>query len=195
MRRRPPRARRRRTIRFESRFRDLTDSSLHFYTAERESGPMIRFLVIHQTERRLRRALDACQICGPSGYRQEGQNVICRNCGASIYVPVDWPIGRLQSHPREIERGRRSSDRGSFGACKRRLDHSLLNKMFARLVSESFVRNPAAQNSHGRRARGGHGRRHRDANCRARSGRPAGARVSQPRRESDRHAAIGYAAR
>lgn len=32
-------------------------------------------------------ALDACQICGWAGYRQQGQNVICRNCGAAIYVP------------------------------------------------------------------------------------------------------------
>ena len=32
-------------------------------------------------------ALDACQICGTAGYRQEGQSVICRNCGAAIYIP------------------------------------------------------------------------------------------------------------
>jgi uncharacterized membrane protein len=65
---------------------DLTDSSLHFYTAD-VNGTVIRFLVIHQTNGNYSVALDACQICGRAGYRQEGQNVICRNCGATIYIP------------------------------------------------------------------------------------------------------------
>jgi len=65
---------------------DLTDSSLHFYTAD-VNDTVLRFLVIHQTNGNYAVALDACQICGWSGYRQEGQNVICRNCGATIYIP------------------------------------------------------------------------------------------------------------
>jgi high-affinity iron transporter len=65
---------------------ELTDASLHFYTAD-VSGTVIRFLVIHQTNGNYSVALDACQICGWKGYRQEGQNVICRNCGATIYIP------------------------------------------------------------------------------------------------------------
>ncbi|MGH9713762.1 MAG: Fe-S-containing protein [Candidatus Acidiferrales bacterium] len=65
---------------------ELTDSSLHFYTAE-VNGTVIRFLVIHKLNGDYATALDACQICGAAGYRQQGQNVICRNCGASIYIP------------------------------------------------------------------------------------------------------------
>jgi high-affinity iron transporter len=65
---------------------DLTDSSLHFYTADLD-GSVIRFLVIHKQNGDYAAALDACQICGTAGYRQEGQSVICRNCGASIYIP------------------------------------------------------------------------------------------------------------
>lgn len=65
---------------------DLTDSSLHFYAAD-VNNTVIRFLVIHKTNGDYAAALDACQICGTSGYRQEGQNIICRNCGAAIYVP------------------------------------------------------------------------------------------------------------
>jgi high-affinity iron transporter len=65
---------------------ELTDSSLHFYTAD-VNGSVIRFLVIHKQNGDYATALDACQICGTAGYRQEGQNVICRNCGASIYIP------------------------------------------------------------------------------------------------------------
>jgi high-affinity iron transporter len=65
---------------------ELTDQSLHFYTAD-VNGTVIRFLLIHKMNGDYTAALDACQICGRSGYRQEGQNVVCRNCGASIYVP------------------------------------------------------------------------------------------------------------
>jgi len=65
---------------------ELTDSSLHFYTAEVNQAD-IRFLVVHKSSGDYAAALDACQICGPVGYREEGQNVICRNCGAAIYIP------------------------------------------------------------------------------------------------------------
>jgi high-affinity iron transporter len=65
---------------------ELTDSSLHFYTAD-VNGNVIRFVVIHKQNGDFATALDACQICGTAGYRQEGQTVICRNCGAAIYIP------------------------------------------------------------------------------------------------------------
>jgi len=66
---------------------ELTDSSLHFYQADVDNT-VIRFLVIHRTNGDYATALDACQICGRQGYRQEGQNVVCRNCGAAIYIPT-----------------------------------------------------------------------------------------------------------
>ena len=65
---------------------DLQDTAVHFYTADVNST-VIRFLVIHLNSGDYATALDACQICGTSGYRQEGQNVVCRNCGATIYLP------------------------------------------------------------------------------------------------------------
>src|SRR5579862_2062219 len=65
---------------------DLTDQSVHFYNAD-VNGTEIRFMVIHQTNGNYAVALDACQICGWAGYKQEGQNVVCRNCGATIYIP------------------------------------------------------------------------------------------------------------
>jgi high-affinity iron transporter len=65
---------------------ELQDQSLHFYTADVD-GTVIRFLVIHQINGNFTTALDACQICGRAGFRQEGQNIICRNCGAAIYAP------------------------------------------------------------------------------------------------------------
>jgi len=38
-------------------------------------------------------ALDACRICGAEGYRQDGQNVVCRHCGSAIYVPTIGEAG------------------------------------------------------------------------------------------------------
>jgi FTR1 family protein len=65
---------------------EVGDSNLHFYTAD-SKGTLLRFLVIRKGNGDYAVALDACQICGWSGYRQQGQSVICRNCGAAIYVP------------------------------------------------------------------------------------------------------------
>ena len=65
---------------------EVADSNLHFFTAD-SNGTLLRFLVIRKGNGDFAVALDGCEICGWSGYRQEGQNVICRNCGAAIYVP------------------------------------------------------------------------------------------------------------
>jgi len=64
----------------------LADSSLHVFHLD--TGTLsLRFLVIRKPGGEYGTALDACQICGPAGYRQEGGNVICRNCDAAIYIP------------------------------------------------------------------------------------------------------------
>jgi high-affinity iron transporter len=65
---------------------ELRDTDMHFYTAD-ANNVAIRFFVIHESGGDYVVALDACQICGWSGYRQQGQNVVCRNCGATIYIP------------------------------------------------------------------------------------------------------------
>lgn len=64
---------------------EVSDSNLHFYAVNID-GKRVRFLVIRKPGG-WGTALDACLICGPAGYRQEGSNVICRNCAAAIYIP------------------------------------------------------------------------------------------------------------
>ncbi len=63
----------------------VDDGDLHFYEA-REGTAAIRFFVIRKPGG-WGVALDACRICGRAGYRQNGQNVICRNCSSAIYIP------------------------------------------------------------------------------------------------------------
>jgi high-affinity iron transporter len=64
---------------------EVVDSSLHLFTVD-AGGQSLRFLVIKKPNG-YGTALDACRICGAEGYRQDGQNVVCRHCGSAIYVP------------------------------------------------------------------------------------------------------------
>lgn len=63
----------------------VNDSNLHLFTVN-AGGQMLRFLVIRKPGG-WGTALDACRICGSAGYRQDGQNVICRHCASAIYIP------------------------------------------------------------------------------------------------------------
>jgi len=53
----------------------------------------VRVITILDSSGTVRAGLDACAICGHQGYYQDGQNVICRNCGAVIYVPTIGQAG------------------------------------------------------------------------------------------------------
>ena len=120
---------------------DLTDASLHFYSAD-VNGSVIRFIVIHKPNGDYATALDACQICGPSGYRQEGQSIICRTCGAAIYIPSIGESGGCNPIAREIPRRRRAQWSWIFPRLATRPPRFTPDAMLARLVRESFTRNP-----------------------------------------------------
>jgi high-affinity iron transporter len=64
---------------------EVQDGSLHLFTVDL-GGNSLRFLIIKKPNG-WGTALDACRICGAEGYRQDGQNVVCRHCGSAIYVP------------------------------------------------------------------------------------------------------------
>jgi high-affinity iron transporter len=64
----------------------INDDDLHFFQVHDGAGSM-RFFVIRKPGGAWGVALDACRICGAQGYRQDGQNVICRNCSSAIYIP------------------------------------------------------------------------------------------------------------
>ena len=65
----------------------LADHDLHRYLIDVE-GTEVRVIAILDSSGTVRAGLDACVICGHQGYYQDGKNVICRNCGAVIYVPT-----------------------------------------------------------------------------------------------------------
>jgi len=63
----------------------VQDDKLHLFTVNL-NNQSLRFMVIKKANG-FGTALDACRICGAEGYRQDGQNVVCRHCGSAIYVP------------------------------------------------------------------------------------------------------------
>lgn len=63
----------------------VQDGAMHLFTVSAGSQSM-RFMVIKKPNG-WGVALDACRICGAEGYRQDGQNVICRHCASAIYIP------------------------------------------------------------------------------------------------------------
>jgi len=65
---------------------EVQDGNLHLFTAK-SGEESFRFLIIKKPQG-WGVALDACRICGAEGYRQDGQNVVCRHCGSAIYVPT-----------------------------------------------------------------------------------------------------------
>ncbi len=70
---------------------EVQDGNLHLFTvhvSDAATGDQsFRFLIIKKPQG-WGVALDACRICGAEGYRQDGQNVVCRHCGSAIYVPT-----------------------------------------------------------------------------------------------------------
>jgi FTR1 family protein len=65
---------------------EVQDGNLHLFTVK-DGDQSFRFLVVKKPQG-WGVALDACRICGAEGYRQDGQNVVCRHCGSAIYVPT-----------------------------------------------------------------------------------------------------------
>jgi high-affinity iron transporter len=72
--------------------RDVQDGDMHLFSTDIGGGQVIRFMIIKKPDG-WGTALDACRICGADGYRQDGQNVICRHCGSAIYVPTIGQAG------------------------------------------------------------------------------------------------------
>jgi FTR1 family protein len=70
---------------------EVQDGKMHLFTIS-AGGQSLRFMIIKNSNG-YGTALDACRICGAEGYRQDGQNVVCRHCGSAIYVPTIGEAG------------------------------------------------------------------------------------------------------
>ena len=98
-----------------SRFATCRTATCIYSRPTSASGQTIRFMIIKKPNG-WGTALDACRICGAEGYRQDGQNVICRHCGSAIYVPTIGQAGGCNPIGVPVARRRRKSSAGRFRA-------------------------------------------------------------------------------
>ena len=61
----------------------FADGKARHYTYSAPGGITIKYFIIKSSDGVIRAAFDACDVCWPSGkgYQQEGDNLVCRNCG------------------------------------------------------------------------------------------------------------------
>ncbi|NHZ46593.1 DUF2318 domain-containing protein [Nitratidesulfovibrio liaohensis] len=81
---------------------DITPTA-KFY-AIRDGGTEIRFFVVKGPDGTPRAALDACDVCWREGkgYRQEGPNMVCENCGMVFNTArINEVRGGCNPHPLE----------------------------------------------------------------------------------------------
>lgn len=49
-------------------------------------GVDIRFILVRASDGTIKSALDACRICGPIGFEQVGDKIVCRRCGVETEI-------------------------------------------------------------------------------------------------------------
>ena len=62
---------------------NISDGKAHHYQVKSDDGTMVTFFVLKSADGVLRAAIDSCDVCYRSGlgYYQEGDNMVCKNCG------------------------------------------------------------------------------------------------------------------
>jgi uncharacterized membrane protein len=54
-------------------------NTLSFYTYN-SNGTAIKFFAVKGSDGNVHVAFDACDVCGPKGYQQSGNDLVCNNC-------------------------------------------------------------------------------------------------------------------
>ena len=64
----------------------VNDGHLHRFAYTAENGTQMRYIVIRKSESAYGVALDACDICGPSGYYERDGQVVCILCDVVMNI-------------------------------------------------------------------------------------------------------------
>lgn len=82
----------------------VNDGHLHRYVYKASGGEMVRFIIIQKGGSSYGVGLDACEICGPTGYYEKDGQVICKLCevmmnkatigmrGGCNPVPIEYKV-------------------------------------------------------------------------------------------------------
>jgi len=60
-------------------------NTLSFFTYK-SNGTAIKFFAVKGTDGNVHVAFDTCDVCGPKGYTQSGNDVVCNNCGKHFAI-------------------------------------------------------------------------------------------------------------
>lgn len=72
----------------------VNDGNLHRFGYTTNDGTLVRFIVIKKSENAYGVGLDACDICGASGYYQRGDQVVCILCDVVMNIAtIGFPGG------------------------------------------------------------------------------------------------------
>lgn len=72
----------------------VNDGNLHRFGYETHDGTIVRFIIIKKSENAYGVGLDACDICGASGYYQRGDQVVCSLCDVVMNIAtIGFPGG------------------------------------------------------------------------------------------------------
>jgi FTR1 family protein len=80
----------------------LGEGELHRYAVEVDGRP-VRFIAMRLGSGEVVAGFDACVICGPEGYTQQGAEVVCLHCSSAIYPPTIGRPGGCNPVPLEFE--------------------------------------------------------------------------------------------
>ncbi len=61
----------------------FADGKARYYQYNAQNGMKVRYFILKSSDGIIRAAFDACDVCWQArkGYRQEGDNMVCNNCG------------------------------------------------------------------------------------------------------------------
>ena len=72
----------------------VNDGNLHRFQYRTPKGTAIRYIVIKKSESAYGVGLDACDICGPTGYYQRKDQVVCKLCDVVMNIStIGFPGG------------------------------------------------------------------------------------------------------
>lgn len=89
---------------------DVSDGKAHYFSHKFTEGT-VNFFVLQSSDSVIRAAFDACDVCFRSrkGYRQEGDLMICNNCGQS-FPSVRINVEQGGCNPAPLNRTTRGDD-------------------------------------------------------------------------------------
>ncbi|MDK8300313.1 MAG: DUF2318 domain-containing protein, partial [Actinomycetaceae bacterium UMB1218B] len=82
---------------------DISDGHLHRYAYTTSSGVEVRFIVIQKAGAAFGVGLDACEICGPTGYYEKDGKIICKLCEVAMNIATIGFKGGCNPIPIEYE--------------------------------------------------------------------------------------------